>query len=121
MKLKYDAMKTPKYKEQKADRLAMMKEIRTKGTFSNVRDYLVTANRISGKNRIESRMRVHQIIAARSEGNNNIDKRSSSLKLNELFVSGLDRAIAFFIFLPVIAAIISCFALIVVYMANGGF
>lgn len=67
MKLKYDAMNSPRYKTQKAERLAMMKEIRAKGTFSNVRDYLVAANRISGQKRIESRIRVNQIIAAKSE------------------------------------------------------
>lgn len=62
-----NAMETSKYKAQKAERLAIMKEIRTKETFSNVRDYLVAANRISGQKRIESRMRVNQIIAAREE------------------------------------------------------
>ena len=70
MKLKYQVMGSTKHKNQKAERLAMIKEARTNRTFENSRDYLIVANKISGHKRIESRARVNRIIVAKAEQKN---------------------------------------------------
>lgn len=65
MKLKYEVMGSQRYQIQKAERLAMIKEVRTSQTFENPREYFIVVNKISGHKRIESRDRVNRLIAAK--------------------------------------------------------
>ena len=58
MKVKYAAMSSPSYIEKKRERMEALKKARTGRDINTARDYLVMANAISGKDRIESRKRI---------------------------------------------------------------
>jgi hypothetical protein len=58
MKIMYKAMQTEPYKRKKSIRMAKLKKMRKQRNIQNAKDYLAVANAISGKDRIDSRVRV---------------------------------------------------------------
>ena len=58
MKIMYKAMQTEPYKRKKGVRMAKLKAARKHRDIQNARDYLAVANAISGKDRIDSRVRI---------------------------------------------------------------
>lgn len=58
MKAKYGLMQTERYKTKKKQRMTELRKLRQNRTINSARDYLVIANRVSGKDRIDSRMKV---------------------------------------------------------------
>lgn len=66
MKLKYAVMNSENHRAQKASRMQALKIARTQRTIRTSRDYLVLANSINGKKRIESRARINKILAEKT-------------------------------------------------------
>lgn len=58
MKAKFALMHTERYQAQKKKRMANLKKIRQTRAIDCARDYLVIANSVSGKDRIDSRIKV---------------------------------------------------------------
>ncbi len=60
MKTLYDVMKSTTYKSKKAMRMMKIERTHKIRNVSSARDYLIIANSISGKDRIDSRKRIIQ-------------------------------------------------------------
>jgi len=58
MKSKYGLKNTPEYRKRKQQRVVKMIEMQKRRTINSGRDYLIMVNGISGKDRIDSRVRV---------------------------------------------------------------
>ena len=58
MKAKYELMQTERYKTKKQQRMAKLRKMRQSRTINSARDYLIIANGVSGKDRIDSRIKV---------------------------------------------------------------
>lgn len=58
MKAQYKAMKSHAYQLKKNKRMKTLREACATRNINSARDYLVVANSISGKDRIDSRVRV---------------------------------------------------------------
>ena len=54
----YKAMQSEPYKKKKSIRMAKLRKARKQRNIQNARDYFAVANGISGKDRIDSRVRV---------------------------------------------------------------
>lgn len=67
MKLKYSTMGSTVHRNQKTYRMAAMKKARTQKHIESSRDYLILANSIHGKKRIESRQRVNKLLVQKLE------------------------------------------------------
>lgn len=58
MKTKYATMNSEWYLKKKQERMNALKKARISRSINDARDYLVLANAISGKNRIDSRKKI---------------------------------------------------------------
>ena len=58
MKAMYKAMQSEPYKAKKSQRMSELKAARKQRNIENARDYFAIANAITGKDRIDSRVRV---------------------------------------------------------------
>ena len=58
MKVKYETMSSARYMKKKRERMEALKKARMGRDINTAREYLVMANAISGKDRIDSRKRI---------------------------------------------------------------